>query len=102
MMVEGSVGYLRNALEHNDFKGLERWFDRHNRYTSMEAIEIRRVLEGTRTHRIESTVVSRGPERTRAVKEFAYRYLPGRAFFVFVWMYFVRGGFLDGRIGFRY
>jgi len=102
MMVEGSVGCLKNALEHNDFKGLERWFDRHNRYTSMEAREIRHVLEGDRSHRIASTVMSRGPERTRAIKEFAYRYLPCRAFFVFIWMYIIRGGFLDGRIGFRY
>lgn len=46
--------------------------------------------------------MSRGPERTRLMKEFAYRHLPCRAFFVFIWMYLIRGGFLDGRIGFRY
>ncbi len=102
MMVDGPVGYLANPLEHNDFKGLERWFDRHNQYTSMEAAEVRSVLERERCHRIESTLRSRGPGRTRVIKEFAYRYLPCRAFFVFIWMYLIRGGFLDGRIGFRY
>jgi len=102
MIVAGSVGVLQHPLEHNDFKGLERWFDRHNHYTSMEAIEIRRVLDGDGSGRIASSLKSRGPERTRLIKEFAYRYLPGRALFVFIWMYFIRAGFLDGRIGFRY
>jgi glycosyltransferase involved in cell wall biosynthesis len=102
IVLDGAAGYLTHPLVHNDFKGLERWFERHNRYTSMEAIEVRRVLVGDSFRRIRATLFSRGPERTRIVKEFAYRYLPFRALFVFVWMYFFRGGFLDGRIGFRY
>jgi glycosyltransferase involved in cell wall biosynthesis len=102
VIVDGEAGYLKHPLEHHDFKGLERWFDRHNRYTSMEAIEIRRVLDGSHSLRIASTFKSRGPERTRLIKEFAYRYLPCRALFVFIWMYLIRGGCLDGRIGFRY
>jgi hypothetical protein len=36
------------------------------------------------------------------LKELAYRYLPCRALFKFFWMYLIRGGFLDGRLGFRY
>jgi glycosyltransferase involved in cell wall biosynthesis len=102
MLVDGTTAFLKNPLEHHDFKGLERWFDRHNRYTSMEASEIRRVLHRDRAGRISGSLWSRGPERTRIVKEFAYRYLPCRAVFVFIWMYLIRGGFLDGRIGFRY
>ncbi len=102
MVVDGSTQYLKHPLEHNDFKGLERWLDRHNSYTSMEAIEVRQVLQGSSSRRIRPSLVSRGPERTRVVKEFAYRHLPCRALLVFIWMYFVRGGWLDGRIGFRY
>ncbi len=102
MVVDGTTGYLKNPLEHCDFKGLERWFERHNRYTTMEAIEIRRMFAGDRSRQITSTLTSRGPERTRLIKEFAYRYLPCRALFVFIWMYIIRAGFLDGRIGFRY
>lgn len=102
MLVDGETAFLRNPLEHDDFKGLARWIDRHNHYTSMEAIEIHRVLKGDRSSRISGSLRARGPERTRIIKEFAYRYLPCRALFVFIWMYFIRGGFLDGRIGFRY
>ncbi len=102
IVIDGTTAHLRNALEHNDFKGLERWFDRHNQYSSMEAVEVRRLLEGDSSKRIRGSLFSRGPERTRKIKEFAYRYLPARALWVFIWMYLVRGGFLDGRIGFRY
>jgi glycosyltransferase involved in cell wall biosynthesis len=102
IVVDGATGYLKNPLEHNDFKGLDRWFDRHNHYTRMEAIEVRRVLEGNPSRRMRANLRSRGPERTRVIKEFAYRYLPCRAFMVFIWMYFIRGGFLDGRVGARY
>jgi hypothetical protein len=45
---------------------------------------------------------ARGPERRRFLKNLAYRYLPGRSLFKFVWMYFFKLGFLDGRMGFRY
>jgi glycosyltransferase involved in cell wall biosynthesis len=102
ILIEGLAGYLKNPLEHNDLKGLERWLDRHNAYTSMEALEVRRVLGRNHSQRIPAKLTSRGPERTRVFKEWAYRYLPFRALFVFTWMYLLRGGFLDGRIGFRY
>jgi glycosyltransferase involved in cell wall biosynthesis len=102
MVVEGATEYLKNPMEHHDLKGLDRWFERHNHYTRMEAIEVLNVLEGNGSRRIRPTLKSRGPERTRVIKEFAYRYLPFRAFFVFIWMYFIRAGFLDGRIGARY
>ena len=97
IVMEGTTDYLKNPLEHIDFKGLDRWFDRHNHYTRMEAIELRRLLEGNPSRRIRASLFARGAERTRVIKEFAYRYLPFRAFFVFIWMYFVRGGFLDGQ-----
>jgi len=102
VIVDGTVGYLKTPLEHNDLKGLDRWLERHNSYTRMEALEVRRVLDREDAGRIAGRLTARGPERRRVLKEWAYRYLPCRALFVFIWMYIVRGGFLDGRLGFRY
>ena len=45
---------------------------------------------------------ARGPERRRFLKNLAYRYLPARALIKFLWMYFFKLRFLDGRKGFRY
>jgi len=102
ILVTGQVAFLKSPIEHDDHKGIERWLDRHNRYTSMEAVEISRMLDGDRSGKLSGSLWASGPERTRIIKEFAYRFLPCRAVCVFIWMYFVRGGFLDGRVGFRY
>lgn len=103
VLLNGPAGYLRNALEHNDFKGLSRWLERHNAYTSMEAVEIHRLLTGGEQRKtIAARAIARGPHLRRMMKEAAYRYVPCRPLFTFMWMYVIRAGFLDGRVGFRY
>ncbi len=47
-------------------------------------------------------LAAKGPARRRFLKNLAYRYLPGRSLINFIWMYFFKLGFLDGRLGFRY
>jgi glycosyltransferase involved in cell wall biosynthesis len=102
VILKGRIGYLREPLFHDDYKGLERYFDRHNSYSSMEALEVWKLLTATEVKRIKASLFARGPERRRALKHAAYRYLPCRALVKFVWMFFLSRGFLDGRIGFRY
>ena len=104
MIVEGRTGFLRNHFIHHDFKGVERYLERHNHYASLEAVEIHRMLrDAPGAHRIIAGDLSaRGPARRRAIKHFAYRRLPLRAFLIFLYMYVWKRGFLDGRIGFRY
>ncbi len=104
MVVNGRTAFLRNHFVHHDFKGIERYFERHNHYTSLEAVEIHRMLAGRDSgqHVIAGDLAARGPQRRRAIKNFAYRHLPMRAFLVFLYMYVWKLGFLDGRIGFRY
>lgn len=104
ILLNGKVGYLSNHLLHHDYKGIERYFDRHNTYSSMEAVEFYRALKqlGDQSDQIIPSIFSKGPERRRYLKLMAYRYLPFRPLFKFIWMYVFRGGFLDGRIGFRF
>ncbi|MBI4726238.1 glycosyltransferase family 2 protein [candidate division TA06 bacterium] len=103
MMLEGSAGFLKNPLVHYDYKGIERYFNRHNTYSSMEAVEIYRSLNGLNNKGIiPEGFLSKGPARRRFLKNFAYRHLFARPLFKFIWMYFLKFGFLDGRIGFRF
>lgn len=103
IMLDGQAGYLKHALIHHDYKGIERYFDRHNIYSSMEAVEITRSLNSPRdSDSIPPKLFARGPLRRRYLKNLAYRYLPARPLFKFLWMYFLRFGFLDGRVGFRF
>lgn len=103
VLLVGPAGFLKNPLVHHDYKGIERYFDRHNDYSSMEAVEVYRSLKrGLPEKSLGSSLLAKGPERRRFLKNMAYRYLPARPFFKFLWMFILHLGFLDGRAGFRY
>ena len=103
MAIDGQAGYLYHPLIHHDFKGLERYFDRHNAYSSMEAVEAFKVLNSSKVSvNINKEVKKAGRQRRRVLKEFAYRFVPCRPLAKFLWMYIIKCGFLDGRMGFRY
>jgi glycosyltransferase involved in cell wall biosynthesis len=103
ILLEGPPGYLQNHLIHYDYKGIERYFGRHNVYSSLEAMEVYRTLTAPgQPEMLPADLWAKGPGRRRFLKNLAYRYLPGRALFKFIWMYFFKLGFLDGRMGFRF
>lgn len=95
------IGTLREPLLHYSFsKGLEDWFERHNRYSSAEAAEAVKVLASNRLP--WSGLFSRNPvARRRALKEVSFC-LPCRPALRLLYMYFLRFGLLDGVAGWRY
>lgn len=104
MILDGPAGYLNGHLLHDDDKGIERFFDRHNHYTSLEAVEIvrARTRPAADGDRLDGNLFRKGPARRRALKSFAQRYLPFRPLCVFLYMYLFKLGILDGRAGLRY
>lgn len=102
MICQGPTGILNAPVVHHDYKGIERYIDRHNTYSSLEAVAVTRWLKGLDGDGLSSDFLGSGPERKRAIKQFAYLYMPARPFVYFLWMYLIRLGFLDGRIGLRY
>ncbi|GAB6041438.1 glycosyltransferase family 2 protein [Endothiovibrio diazotrophicus] len=98
MILDGEAGYLQQPLSHDDDKGIERYIERHNHYSTLEAVEILREREGA-GEGLTPDLRRRGPQRRRALKSWAYRHLPARPLFVFLYLYLLRLGFLDGRAG---
>jgi glycosyltransferase involved in cell wall biosynthesis len=99
-VVEGGEGRLQGHLLHEPFaKGVSHWIDRHNRYSTLEALQLtnerRRGLGGLET--LNSTYAS----GRRFLKQVFYR-LPCRPTVAFLYLYILRGGFLDGVGGYRY
>jgi glycosyltransferase involved in cell wall biosynthesis len=95
------IGTLKNHYLHYSFsKGFEDWFEKHNRYSSMEAVE---SLRHIREERIKWQELLSGDasKRRKALKEISYR-LPVRPLFRFLYMYVFRLGFLDGYAGLTY
>jgi glycosyltransferase involved in cell wall biosynthesis len=99
-VTDGEIGYLNEHLIHFPFnRGLEYWFERHNRYSTMEA---RKLIEESNYAWSPTDVFSGDPtSRRRAMKQFAYR-LPFRPFLVFCYLYIFRMGALDGIAGLRF
>jgi len=96
----GTKGYLRGQFLHYPFnKGIAFWFERHNRYSSMEACAL--MQERGHALRFRDLVSSDRVVRRRFLKQVAYR-LPCRPFLIFCHLYFVRLGFLDGIAGLTY
>lgn len=97
---DGDVGLLEGHLEHYPFnKGLHYWFERHNRYSTMEA---KRLLEEREASIPWYGFWSSDPMlRRKAFKQFAYR-VPCRPFFTFCYLYLFRFGFLDGMPGLQF
>jgi glycosyltransferase involved in cell wall biosynthesis len=95
------IGFLQEPYEHHSFgKGLAEWFDRHNRYSSNEAQEtVARLAENKL--KVGDCFAGDKIVRRRALKELSFR-LPCRPLFRFVYQYFIKLGFLDGRPGFAY
>jgi len=95
------VGVLRNPYLHHSFsKGFAEWFERHNRYSSLEAAQCLWELRAGEGR--WSDLLSRSPvTRRRALKRLSAR-LPFRPWLKFVYMYFLRLGFLDGYAGLTY
>ena len=94
------TGYLRTPYDHLNFsKGIADWVNRHNRYSSEEAAEASLLCEGPIP--VLDLLSGDSLVRKRALKRLHAR-LPARWLFKFVYLYFVKAGFLDGYPGFAY
>lgn len=99
-IADGRVEYLKAHLHHFPFnRGIAYWFERHNRYSTMEAA----AKLGLHRERIVLGALLRGDpiDRRRTLKQLLY-YVPFRPQIVFVYLYIFRLGILDGRAGFHF
>lgn len=98
----GSSGFIQATYPHyTSGKGFDRWFDKHNTYSSNEAKEtIRQLAEGSVNW--QDLIAGKSEvDRRHALKNLSLR-IPGRPLVRFLYMYFVLGGILDGRAGFAW
>ncbi len=99
-VTDGRIEHLQSHLHHYPLnKGIAYWFERHNRYSTMEA----QVTQSARSEALAwRGLVSTDPiDRRRTLKQIAYR-MPMRPLIVFLYLYLIRLGLLDGRAGLYY
>jgi glycosyltransferase involved in cell wall biosynthesis len=97
---DGKVGFLQTHLIHYPFnKGFSAWLEKHNKYSTMEATLLEK--KDRNMHKL-SDIWHRDPTvRRKLIKSYVYK-LPGRPFIMFLSLYILRGGILEGRAGFIY
>jgi glycosyltransferase involved in cell wall biosynthesis len=96
---EGKTSFLKESYPHYTCsKGLSRWIDKHNRYSSDEAKETVYQLEHGTVNWKNLFFGKTEVERRHALKDLSLR-LPARPIIRFIYMYFFLGGCLDGRAG---
>jgi glycosyltransferase involved in cell wall biosynthesis len=96
---KGEMGYLTADLVHENWKPLHEYLDRLNRYSTLEALEILRWRWKGRSGEVTPRFSGDWAQRRRALKLRVWYRLPFRPFLRFLWMWFVRFGFLDGHAG---
>ncbi|WP_017715829.1 glycosyltransferase family 2 protein [Kamptonema formosum] len=99
---DGPTSFLKETYPHYTCsKGLSRWIEKHNRYSTDEAAETLRQMEKGSVNWRHLFFGSSEVERRRALKDLSQR-LPFRPLLRFFYMYFLLGGFLDGQAGFAW
>jgi hypothetical protein len=97
---DGSIEHLKEHLLHFPFnRGSAHWFERHNRYSDLEAGE---ALSARKIPLAARELFSFDPViRRRCLKRLAFR-IPARPLLVFLYLYVVRLGLLDGVAGWHF
>ena len=98
--VDGDLKCLNGYLIDDQQDTIGEWIAKHNRWADLEVEEI---LRKKKTGRIEGSLFGNKIERVRLFRELYYC-LPLfiRPILFFIYRYFVKCGFLDGRIGLVY
>jgi glycosyltransferase involved in cell wall biosynthesis len=94
---DGAAGTLQCHLDHYPFnKGFHEWVIKHDRYSTMEAA----LLESGSARRWSwRDIAGNDPLRRRSSLKALVYALPGRPALVFLALYLVRGGILEGSAG---
>lgn len=102
VILEGAVAYLKNDMEHIDFRDIYHWLARHNRYSNWEARVYLNMLTGKgETGTIGANLFGDAVQRKRFLRK-VWVWMPFKPSLRFIIFYILRLGFLDGKAGYIY
>lgn len=99
---QGTTGFLQATYPHYTCgKGMSRWIEKHNRYSTDEAQETLHQLQSGRVNWKKLLFGKTEVERRHALKDLSLR-MPLRPVVRWFYMYFILGGWRDGEAGFAW
>lgn len=96
-----SIFFENDFVDHN-LNNLTWWTEKHNNYSTREAIDLLNIkYKFYKSINIDSSFSKEQDKRKRWFKEKVYSHIPlfVRPFFYFIYRYFFKLGFLDGKPG---
>jgi glycosyltransferase involved in cell wall biosynthesis len=105
ILLEGRAGYLKHDFIDCNRKGLTFWIDKHNQWAGNEMRDLLALStndgQEVSPMRIRPSLLAAQDQRRRWLKRNVYGRAPlfARAFLYFLYRYFLRLGFLDGKEG---
>lgn len=101
--VSGQIENLLNCFNHFPFsKGIDHWIQKHCIYSSMEARLVRKENKRHLTRNDLIALFSRDFNKRRYFQKRFFYKLPNRPLIKFLYMFFIRFSFLDGKSGLHY
>ncbi len=101
VVIQDPVGSIKEPMIHDDRRGLEHYYAKHNRYSTLEARAIyHEMTYGTPPG--ETANLTGEARRRRWLKRRIMPHVPLSAMWRFLYMYVFRMGVLDGRIGLEF
>lgn len=97
ILVRGETACLKHHLIHESNQSLSFWIRKQNEFSDWNAI--RRFRQMSSPSFSLRNVLSRDPARRRKALKSIYLRLPGKPLIMFLYLYLIRLGFLDGRAG---
>ena len=95
-VLKGSIGEIKTPIEHNDFRSLKHYINKHNEYSSWEAMRYLRLVAEGKESAEWNNLTERQKKKYRNLAKWWF------APVYFVVSYFLKRGFLDGAIGFHF
>lgn len=96
-----NAGWLQSHFIHDDKRGFKAYIQRLANITVIESETVDEIHTSTKNMLNASLFSSSPVERRRAFKKFYYK-MPFRPIIVFIYLYFFKLGFLDGKAGLYY
>ena len=100
IVVQGRTACLENVLLHESNQDLSYWIRKQNEFSTWNAERRLEQMKGGMPPL--SYALSRDPLRRRKWLKSLYLRLPGKPLVMFLYLYLVKRGFLDGRAGFYF
>jgi len=102
-VIDGNIGEVNEHFNHFPFsKGMSNWFEKHNRYSSLEAEQVISNKTISSNFSYWKAFFSKNINERRFHQKEMYYQAPFRPLLMFLLLYVFKRGFLDGRAGLTY